>query len=119
MRAQSEAFLMQGDHMPDRTKKAEMSALIRLDLEWQSRREAFLDWGREPRFPTLADVVVTSIFFVFIWGAAVWLGHADWVLGAAAVAVATLFSFRARGFDEAYTAYLCQRSLLSQLWAAG
>ena len=104
--------------MSDRSKSNEMSALIRLDLDWQRRREEFLDWGREPRFPTLADVVVTSVFFLFVWGAAISLGRADWVLGSAAVAIAVLFSFRARGFEEAYTAYLGQRSRLSQLWAA-
>ncbi|HET6884546.1 MAG TPA: hypothetical protein VFI31_30610 [Pirellulales bacterium] len=105
--------------MADRSKSVEMNALIRLDLDWQRRREAFLDWGREPRFPTLADVVVTSLFFLFIWGAAICLGHADWILGAAAISISTLFSFRARGFDEAYGLYLHQRSHHSQLWAAG
>lgn len=103
----------------ERSKSTEMCALIGLDLDWQQRREAFLDWGREPRFPGLADVAVTSLFFLFVWGAAVSLGRAEWVLGAATVAIAVLFSFRARGFEEAYAGYLRQRGRLAQLWAAG
>ncbi|HVX15669.1 MAG TPA: hypothetical protein VHC22_31070 [Pirellulales bacterium] len=95
-----------------------MSALIRLDLDWQRRREAFLDWGREPRLPTFADVVVTSLFFLFIWGAAVSLGRIEWMAGAATIAVSALFSFRARAFDEAYATYLANRSHLAHLWAA-
>ncbi len=104
--------------MADRTKSAEMSALIRLDLDWQRRREAFLDWGREPRLPTFGDVFVTSLFFLFIWGAAVSLGRIEWMAGGATISVSSLYSFRARAFDNAYAAYLSNRSHLAQLWAA-
>lgn len=101
--------------MADAPRRIELSTLIRLDLDWQHQREKFLDWGCEPRFPTLADVVITSLFFIFIWGAAIWLGHAEWILGAAGVAIAVLFSFRARGFDEAYQTYLRARAHQSQI----
>lgn len=101
--------------MADASKRSELSALIRLDLDWQRQREKFLDWGCEPRFPTLADVVITSLFFVFIWAAAIWLGHAEWILGAAGIAITILFAFRARGFDEAYQGYLRARAQPSQL----
>lgn len=105
--------------MANKNRRAAISTLIRLDLDWQRQREKFLDWGREPQFPTLADVVVTSLFFLFVWGAAIWLGHADWILGAAVTAIAVLFSFRARGFDEAYRTYLGARARQSHLSASG
>jgi hypothetical protein len=94
--------------MGNDTKTAESSP-IRLDLDWQKERENFLDWGREPRFPTYVDVGVTSFFFVLIWVAATLLSHAEWSVGAAAIASVALFSFRARSFNRAYQAYLRAR----------
>jgi hypothetical protein len=90
-------------------KKAASSSPIRLDLEWQRQRENFLDWGCEPRFPTLVDVVVTSLFFILVWAAGVYLDHREWSIGAAAIASVALYSFRARAFEDAYQRYLRAR----------
>lgn len=90
-------------------RKVQPISPIRLDLEWQRQREAFLDWGCEPRFPTLGDVVVTSLFFLLVWGAGTYLEHGEWSIGAAAIASVALYSFRARGFEEAYQRYLQAR----------
>lgn len=94
--------------MGNEPKQAEASP-IRLDIDWQRQRENFLDWGREPRFPNYIDVAITSIFFILIWGVATWLSHAEWSVGAAAIASVALFSFRARAFNRAYQAYLRAR----------
>ncbi|HQU44717.1 MAG TPA: hypothetical protein PK867_18020 [Pirellulales bacterium] len=105
--------------MANGNNKSEVGAIFQLDLDWQRQRETYLDWGREPQTLTVIDVVVTSLFFLFTWGAALWLGHGDWSLGAAAIAIAVLFSFRSRAFESAYRGYLHARSRLAQLLATG
>jgi hypothetical protein len=95
--------------MGNESKQPDSASPIRLDLDWQRTRETFLDWGREPRFPKLIDVGLTSIFFVLVWVAGTWLRHAEWSVGAAAIASVALFSFRARAFNRAYQAYLRAR----------
>jgi hypothetical protein len=90
-------------------KQADSTSPIRLDLEWQRQREKFLDWGCEPRFPTLGDVLVTSLFFLLVWAAGTYLGHREWSVGAAAIASVALYSSRARSFEDAYQRYLQAR----------
>ncbi|HVA48578.1 MAG TPA: hypothetical protein VNH11_19590 [Pirellulales bacterium] len=104
--------------MANGNSKSETGAIFQLDLDWQRQRETFLDWGREPRALSVIDVAVTSLFFLFTWGAALWLGHGDRSVGAAAIAIVVLFSFRSRAFESAYRAYLHTRSRLAQLLAA-
>lgn len=97
--------------------KGEISGIFQLDIDWQRQREKLLDWGREPQALTLVDVAVTVVFFLFNWAAAIWLGHDEYTIGAAAIAVVVLFSFRSRAFDSAYQTYLAARARCSQLVA--
>lgn len=105
--------------MANGTAKGEIGAVFQLDLDWQRQREKLLDWGREPQSLTLVDVAVTTLFFVFNWSADSWLGHNEYTIGAAVIAIAVLFSFRSRAFDSAYQTYLAARSRFSQLAASG
>lgn len=95
------------------------SGIYQLDHDWQRQREQFLDWGREPQALTLVDVAITVLFFVFNWAAATWLGHNEYTIGAAVIAIAVLFSFRSRAFDSAYRTYLSARARTSQFAHAG
>ena len=78
--------------MADASKRIELSTLIRLDLDWQQQRENFLDWGCEPRFPTLADVVVTFALLRFYLGRRNLAGTCQSIIGAAGIAIAVFFT---------------------------